>query len=108
MEDSELGLKGTKERTEQEDEAGISESEDSNASLLGNEGSSRNNSRKYTQSIPSLRAHLWITAANVILFMTSIAFMFITLSSDKVATLQDHWRATSFYCMQQFIFLLYF
>jgi len=100
MEDAEMGVRHTKEGVEHEEDRRMSESEESDASLLGNSKSPRNNSSTiHTQNVPSLRAHLWITAANIILFITSLAFMTITLSSDSVTTLQDHWRATSFYCV---------
>lgn len=100
MEDRELGFPHVKEVAASEEDLRMSLSEGSNTSLLGNKSTSQRTSRRsYAQSIPSLRAHLWITAANVILFTTSLAFMVITLSSDTVTTLQDHWRATSFYCM---------
>jgi hypothetical protein len=99
MEDRESGLPHIKEEAASEEDLRNSLSEDPNASLLGIESCSQRTSRRaYAQSIPSLRAHIWITAANVILFTTSLAFMVITLSSDTVTTLQDHWRATSFYC----------
>jgi len=98
MDDSEVGLSKSNFRNEKEDDSRASESEDSDASLLGIDGSRSSNFRRtYTRNIPSLRAHLWITSANIILFTISLAFMLITLQADSI-TLQDHWRATTFYC----------
>ena len=48
----------------------------------------------YSKSIPSLRLYMWMTGANILLFIISAFMMWTSLGRSHI-TLQDHWRETS-------------
>lgn len=54
--------------------------------------------KRYSKKIPSLRLHIYVTTANILLFIISGFMMWTSLRRNQT-TLQDHWRATSYYCM---------
>lgn len=91
---SEGGLSVGKERHSQ-----ISDHEEAGKSLLWTEDDDARISRtkSYAKRVPSLRFHIWATAINLLFFAISSAMMWISLRGNKM-TLQDAWRATSFYC----------
>jgi len=79
-----------------------SNNEDVEKSLLwaGNNGTSteRRFKDRSSNTSPSLRLHLWITVVNMIFFIISGVMMWASFKHDHI-TLQDHWRATSHFCM---------